>query len=113
MSILAHPEWPRIRPFIRIDYYGRDTSRHKTRFRIELKNVPKGDAPWLLAVRIPCVACEKIIQPIRGRNGKATHLYYGCSCSPPHQRGRAARDEYNAVEAHIKTWRSYERSVAG
>lgn len=101
MSILAHPDWPFIASFIRIETYARDGGHAHPRHRIEVETPSSGiDLRRLFAVTMPCVACGRVIHPIRTRAGWA-RLYFAATCALDHTyacaRGTAARDEYTAV----------------
>lgn len=98
----AHPLWPRLREYFRVEVYDRDGSARRPRIRIEV-NTPRGALLGeALAATMPCVACGKSIHPIRlretGGRGHSGHLYYAACCPLEVRvgcsRGAAAREEY-------------------
>lgn len=113
MSILNHPAWSELRPYIRIENYGRDTGPHGPRGRVEVK---RPDDPTLaqkfLDLTMPCVACGLQIHPIRERVNKKGrvegHPYYGATCQlglkGSCSKGRAASSEYQAIRRHMERW---------
>lgn len=106
-SITTHDAWPLVKPWIKIQRYGRDPGVHGARVRIEIVVRPR-DADierQLLALTMPCVACEREMHPIRERHGRPG-LYYAATCpldvSMPCSRGAAARDEYERVKKAVE-----------
>lgn len=105
MSILNHPSWHELRPYVRLEQYGRDTGSNGPRIRIEVLQPSDGRlARMFLALTMPCVACHKLIHPIRQREGHG-HWYYAATCPLEKTfscaRGRAARQEYLLVRKAI------------
>lgn len=109
MSILSHPGWPILRPYIRIERYARDTGRHGARVRLEIEPPTDGDTlRYLLTIQMACVHCRRIHNPVRPRARRPGWYYagscplrvtYGCA------RSRAARQEYLDVRAAVEAWR--------
>jgi hypothetical protein len=103
--LLAHPLWPLIRPWVKIQTYDRDGGHADPRHRIEL-DAPDNDAfrAVVLAVTVPCVACGAVIHPIRSRAAD-THgnLYIAVTCPLNVRmgcaRGGAASDAYDQIVA--------------
>jgi hypothetical protein len=108
VSILAHPDWPILRPYLRIERYGRDTGRHGARVRLEVDRPADGIlVRRILGIRMPCVGCGRPISPVRCRQG-LNHMYYAPTCALDVTyrcaRGRAAREEYRAVVEALEAW---------
>jgi hypothetical protein len=101
-SILDHPEWPALRPFLRAEAYDRDRNvRGYARRRIEVLTPTSSRLrAWLQGITTPCVACGRRMRPIRERRGWAT-LYWASCCSlevnPSCSRTKAAAHEYRRV----------------
>lgn len=106
-SILAHPRWPEIRQWARVE---RGPRGH---LRFELKHPPPAELPWLLRVQVRCVACGDPIHPVRSRmapgNKRSENLGHGlflCVSCPLSvrvgcSRGKAARDECLRLEFEV------------
>lgn len=94
--ILQHERWPLIRSLIRHSQYDRDDGRH--RFDID---VPREHKSLLLNIRVECVTCGRLMNPIRQRNSSSPHAYIAVACpltvSPRCSKGRAASDAYEAI----------------
>ena len=102
-TILQHPLWPAIRPFVEIETYARDGGHRDPRHRLEVHPPPELRALFL-AVSVPCVRCGRIIHPMRARQGAtrgglylavACELAAGYGCA----RGREASAEYRRIIA--------------
>jgi len=105
VSILQHPIWPELQPFVRIEIYDRDGGHEHPRHRIEIDTPPSGILlRKFLAVEMPCVVCGRTIHPLREREGRG-HLYYAATCSLDVTfacaRSAAARVEYDAIKAAV------------
>ena len=112
MSIVEHPLWPEIRPYVRIERYDRDGGHGHPRYRIEV-DPPNADrsAAWQV-VMMRCVACGAPMHPIRERapannkRGNPRHLFYAATCPLRIRMGcarsAAARDEYLRVRADVE-----------
>lgn len=104
MSIVNHPIWPEVRPFVHIHIYARDNGRH----RIDIRT-PADRTLYrrFLDATMPCVVCQRPIHPIRGE--KRGGLYYACTCEQK-QSLRCSRShgdssaEYQRVKAAIEGW---------
>lgn len=107
-SIVQHPDFARLRPFIRVIPTGKDGSVLHPRNRIELSSeAPPEVRKLALSIRIPCVCCGRIIAPFRRRkapNDRAPTpaIYFAAACPLRLRvgcsRGRAASEEYARVE---------------
>lgn len=110
MSILDHQIWPILQPFVRIETYDRDGGHASPRHRIEVETPPDGDLlRAFIAVRMPCVVCGRMINPIRLREGgESIKLYFAATCelalTYACARSGAARDEYEAVVSAMAGW---------
>lgn len=107
MSILNHPSWREIRPYVLVEEYSRDSGPNGARGRIEI-HVPSDVrlARMFLALTMACVRCGRLMHPIRQRDGGGRY-YYAASCQSPNNacsKGRAASSEYLAVRRHMETW---------
>ena len=121
-SIVDHPLWPELRPYVKIQYCPQDTVVKKTgrkpRFRIEFRKLPAELAVKALDIMVACPACGKAHDPVRQRKGKAKRpeaeklvgaIYYGAthrikeneSCS----KGNASSVEYQRIESDINEWK--------
>ena len=108
-SVTQHPLWPLLRPFVVIELYGRDTSRLRTRFRIEIKPPAEGHVlRALLAISMPCVICGQLVHPVRMRAGRRSRFYYSPTC--PLEVNRVCRaqrivtEEYARVRRAVEAW---------
>jgi len=119
MSIRNHPDWKDILPHIRIEYYDRDGGHSHPRNRIEIKSrTPHQTKLKLLAVECPCVACGRMIFPIRrrsrgGRVASLGHLYFACACdldtNKGCSRGRAAQVEYDKIVEAVEDYEATQQ----
>jgi hypothetical protein len=107
LTILTHPDWPRLRAHLRLETYSRDTnSRGEQRRRIEVV-APQNPATreWLLDVLAPCVRCGLPMHPIRSR--RSTGFYYAAACPLDKNvgcsRSGEASDEYRRIVADLET----------
>ena len=108
MSILTHPLWPVLRPFVTIQRYGRDTGPRGARWRIEIGKPADGILlRQLLAIVMPCVHCGRPIHPVRLRGGRPG-LYFAGTCGLDVtfkcSRSAAARQEYLVVKRAMAEW---------
>ena len=102
MSILQHPIWPALQPYVHIGVYGRDGGPTNPRHRIDIRTPHDGSLyRRFLAVTMPCVVCGRTINPIRHR-AHSGPLYYAATCSLDQTfacaRSRAVRIEYDQVK---------------
>lgn len=115
MTLLDHPIWSDLAPYIRIEIYGRDGGPHHPRHRIEVDTLPPALRARALRVRVPCVACGQPIHPIRARKSAKGngHLYYAPCCPLSVRiacsRGDQARDNYVDVRAAVDRARPLRR----
>lgn len=121
MTLLAHPAWPRLRPYVAVE---RDASS-KTRVRIELRRMPPALVAVALAVEVGCVACGRAVNPIRARKGPGNKrseavghgLYVAPACplsvNVGCSRGTAVRDEYLAIQNDLAEDPQLELAVGG
>jgi len=108
MSIVQHPLWPEVKPFMRLEKYDRDGGHQHPRYRIEVTAPTSGIVlRELLALEMGCVSCGRTIHPIRMRQGKHGHLYYAATCELAVNygcaRSSAARREYQTVKDALST----------
>lgn len=104
-----------VKKYIKIETYDRDGGHRHPRYRIEFRKMPIAVA--LVAVQLwnPCVACDRLIHPIRARKTrskdprqmKTRHLYYAAACplsiNMGCSRGTKAEAEYKLVVAeHLR-----------
>lgn len=111
MSIRTLPQWPEIRPFVRIQIYAPDGGYKNPRFRLEIDRsaTPSQRLAWL-NLQAPCVRCGRAINPIRERQpGARTTIgaLYIAPCCPLSvnvgcSRGNAAHDEYLAIRREVE-----------
>jgi hypothetical protein len=112
MSILKHPLWPALKPFMRIEYYGRDGAS-EPRWRIEFAPMPPALLTVALSTVVPCICgCGRDINFARVRKlpgqrkspANLRGVYYACSSRADAgcARGKAARTEYRAVRAAVE-----------
>lgn len=104
MSLLDHPRWPEIAPYVRVETYSRDGGHHHPRHRLEVLRPP--NIRRFTDVHMPCVACGALIHPIRLRNGRGrVHCYLAVTCSLSVRyacaRSRAAAVEYERIVAAV------------
>lgn len=99
-ALEMHPLWPRIKGFLHVEPYGKDTSRKKVRHRIEFQEMPRELADKAVEQKVPCINCGRSISVVRARHGEGS-LYYSPACPQTESlscsRGRAASDEYESV----------------
>lgn len=109
MSILNHRLWPKLEPFVEIEFAKKGDSA-KSRIRIEIAALPAALEISALKATMPCVACGESIHPIRARRAtskrsNAGGFYYASTCTLKDNmgcsRGKAARDEYERVRKHF------------
>lgn len=65
MSIIAHPIWDRVRPYLTIDHYDRDGGHVDPRIRIGFSNMPQALGAEAAYVQMACVEpdCQRPINP--------------------------------------------------
>ncbi len=114
MSATLQPWFAELKPYIRLEEYDRDGSARKPRIRIEISScIPETLHPWILGLKMPCPACGDTISPVRARQApnkrsktQGQHLYFAATCGLDAKvgcsRGKAARDEYQAVIAAVR-----------
>lgn len=112
-SIIDHPIWDELAPYVRKEKYDRDGSARKPRNRFELAKVPPELLRRALAVRIGCCRCGKPISPIRARQGEGDrmelprHLYLAVACpldvNIGCSRGRDSKNEYLRLSLAVGT----------
>ena len=107
-SLLSHWLWPALRKHLRVETTGRHT-------RLELRDVPASLAADALAIRLPCVACGALVQPVRSRrppgnkrrDNPTASLYLAVTCTLAQRigcsRGKAASAEYARIKAEVAT----------
>jgi len=105
-SILEHKDWPTLRPFLRVERYGRDTGPRGARSRLECRRPGDGRVMrQLLALSMPCVHCGRTVHPIRERQGMGNRMYFTCTCGLDVTfvcaRSGEAREEYRKVIAAL------------
>jgi hypothetical protein len=98
MSIIHHPAWWDLRPYIRIQRgIGHD--------RIEV-DMPESSTLLrrFLSIKMPCVCCGRSINPVRARAGQG-NLYLSSTCEQDVSfccsRSIDAREESDAIQAAI------------
>ena len=111
MSIVQHPMWPELAPYIRIEMYGRDGGPDTPRHRIEVVPPDRDTSVRWQALEMPCVACHRLMHPIRARapakntRGWPRHLYYAATCPLDVRKGcskgKAAEEEYDRVKEAV------------
>lgn len=107
MSILTHPQWAKIRTYLRVEAYDRDTNANgDVRHRLEVA-MPE-DIPtrvWLKGIHTPCPRCGQPVKPVRERVSWTT-WYYAVACAlddkPSCARSREAAAEYRAIIADLQ-----------
>lgn len=113
MSILDHPDWAYLQPWIEIQIYARDGGHKHPRVRIEVQScTPSAIVRKALSLTMQCVACGAPIHPFRARGNPkrgervAQNVYFAAACplnvNVACSRGAEARDEYLAVKAACK-----------
>lgn len=107
MSILDHPIWPELQPYIRIQVYGRDGGPDRPRHRIEVEQPTAGALrARLLGAEMACVSCGRTIRPIRQRHGDHGTWYYAATCELEQSyacaRSAPARLEYTAIREAMR-----------
>ena len=112
MSILTHPLWPELRPYVHIGVYGRDGGPDNPRHRIDVRTPDSGVVlRRLLAITMPCVVCQRPIHPVRTR--RKGPLYYAATCSLDVSyacaRSAEARTEYDAVKRAMTAYHAEHR----
>lgn len=112
MSILTHPEWPFLRPFVRPGRYARDTGPRGARVRLDVERPEDGrDMRRLQAIQMACVTCGQPVQAVRERSGKRYGgLFYYCPTCPQHVSVKCSRNpkasrEVAAVTEAVEAWR--------
>jgi len=96
ITIRHHPLWPELRLYFRLEIYDRDGGHKHPRYRIEVRDLPPELAGIAIGIYADCVACGRMIHPIRERKGAG--MYYAPTCPLDVDvgcaRGKAARAEY-------------------
>lgn len=113
MSILLHPEWPVLRPFVRVGRYARDTGPRGARVRLDVERPTDGRVMRRLqAIQMPCVTCGAPIQAVRERSGRRYGgLFYYCPTCPQDVSVRCSRNpkasrEVTAVREAVEAWQA-------
>ncbi len=108
MSVLSHPLWPTLRPYIRIERYAPDGGHRHPRIRIEVLSMPPSVERTMTKATMPCVACGASIHFVRTRRpskrGSAVgHHYFAPTCpledNVACSRGAEAHAEYERIRA--------------
>lgn len=99
MSILVHPLWPLLEPYLVVEHYDKDGGHEDPRIRIELRDLPPELAITAADLITRCVTCGKKIFPFRQRVGSPwSALYYAPTCPLERElacaRSAPARQEY-------------------
>lgn len=112
-SVLDHPLWSKLAPYVRKESYNRDGSARDPRNRFELKTMPEKLDARALRMEVRCCKCGATIHPIRARkDGKARmevarHRYLSVSCplnvNISCSRSKAAKEEYARLAIAIPT----------
>lgn len=81
MYLDEHPDWRWIQPWLYHEVYNRDGSAIDPRDRFEV-NAPEDPRllQLLLAVEITCARCDRVIRPIREREGWHGKVFVAVSC---------------------------------
>lgn len=103
MSITRHPDFLKIKPYIKLSFYKRDANEERgPRWRIGFYEMPKEILKIALKLEMPCVSCGEKIYPIRG---SVKGLYYSCTCMLKKSlaccRKKEAEVEYYTVREHV------------
>jgi hypothetical protein len=103
--ILDHKLWPAVLPFVRVEYYDRDTNaQHEPRFRLEVNDPGRHLRSAFLALRTRCANCDRLVNPIKSRRG-SSRLFITVSCDGSCQRGRRAHEAYEAIRDAVESGR--------
>jgi hypothetical protein len=63
MNLLEHPQWPELKPYVKLDPDMQTIDGDNVRYRINLT----GELPeYLRDITIPCPKCGEAIHPVRG-----------------------------------------------
>lgn len=113
MSLIKHPMWPQIAPFVKIEIYAPDGGHANPRFRLEfVKEITQQQKKEWVAITVPCVKCGNSIHPIRERKPgerapEIGHIYIAPCCplnvSVGCSRGNSAHLEYLAIRSAVES----------
>lgn len=82
MSIVFHPLWELLRPYLHVSLYDKDGGHQDPRIRIDLRDLPAELAISAADAIMKCVACRTRIFPLRQREGDPwSRLYYAPTCT--------------------------------
>lgn len=110
MTLLQHPIWPSLLPYVTVETYSRDGGPSHPRHRLEV--VPPSirrlhDA--FLGLSIGCARCGRPIHPIRVRQASGSRWYLNMTCELAVNMGcarsRAASQAYEAIVAAVQVYR--------
>jgi len=99
ISIVFHPIWKRLEPYLLVDVYDKDGGHDDPRIRIGFPDLPENFGRELVFLEMPCVTCRRPNHPLRRREGDGfDRLYYAPTCPLTVRmacsRSRAAELEY-------------------
>jgi hypothetical protein len=82
------------------------TNGNTPRERIEMREPGAvAERPWLLAIEVDCVECQRTINPIRARDGWGTlYLTVSCQVNPGCHKGKSAAEETTRLRDQIHGW---------
>ena len=113
IAILDHPEWPLLREHLRVSVYDRDGGTANARHRLDVNDPASGaQLRRLLAIRVPCCSCGRMIHPVRQRqNQQGLYLAVSCELDTATGGGMAcarksskASPVYDAIRAAVEGW---------
>lgn len=112
-SLLQHPLWPRIRPFVRLQARKQDGGH-----RLEVATPSEAEAVMWIALTVPCPHCRQMMHPIRDRTPahrttEPRHLYLAASC-PAEQKPQCCRSgeahrEIDRLRADVAGWSAQQQ----
>ena len=111
-SVVDHPLFPKLVPFLKIEKYARDGGTNKPRRRLEIRtsDMPMKLQRQMLEMKVACVRCGAAIHPFRPRlrgSSNRTELprcvYLAVACpldvNIGCSRGKAAKQAYIDIES--------------
>lgn len=103
-SFTDHVHYEFLRPYFHLDF----TSDSATRFRVELRNLPRSLLPFVRSITTPCVACNKPMSPLRSTGPAGRRIYFAATCPLQENvtcsRRPEARKEYQRIRESVQTF---------
>lgn len=97
-SIIFHPLWKKLEPYLHVVEYDKDGGHKEPRIRIEFLDLPEKWSRELVMIEMLCVTCQRPIHPLRRRIGDDWDRLYYAPCCPVDARSACSRSRAAALE---------------